>query len=62
MATMGTAYSLGEIDPEDTMGLSKKLANSPNWRPLVALNLIFFVMFYTPCFVAVVCISREAGS
>ncbi len=62
VATMGTAYSLGEVDPEETMGLSKKLANSPNWRPLVALSLIFFVMFYTPCFVAVVCISREAGS
>jgi ferrous iron transport protein B len=26
------------------------------------LSLIVFTIFYAPCFVAVVCISREAGS
>jgi ferrous iron transport protein B len=28
----------------------------------MALGLIVFTMFYSPCFVAVVCISRESGS
>ena len=62
VATLGTAYSLGEVDPENSEPLSAKLANSPNWRPLTALSLILFVMFYAPCFVSVVCIVREAGS
>lgn len=62
VATLGTAYSLGEVDPEESRSLSDTLAQSPAWRPLTALSLIVFVMFYAPCFVAVVCIAREAGS
>jgi ferrous iron transport protein B len=62
VSTLGTAYSLGEVDPEQSGSLSEKLANDPNWSPLMALGLIVFTMFYSPCFVAVVCISRESGS
>jgi ferrous iron transport protein B len=62
VATLGTAYSLGEVDSEQSRSLSDTLANSNHWRPLVALSLIAFVMFYAPCFVSVVCIAREAGS
>jgi len=62
VSTLGTAYSLVETDTENSGSLSQTLANSPKWRPLVALSLMVFIVFYTPCFVAVVCISREAGS
>ncbi|MHB8987354.1 MAG: ferrous iron transport protein B [Desulfobulbia bacterium] len=62
VATLGTAYSLGETDPENTASLSETLAKDPHWNPLVAMALIVFVMFYAPCFVTVVCISRESGS
>ncbi len=62
VATLGTAYSMGEVDPEESQPLSQKLVESPTWSPLVALSLIVFVMFYAPCFVSVVCIAREAGS
>ena len=62
VATLGTAYSLGDVDPAKAESLSEKLANSPQWRPLTALSLILFVMFYSPCFVSVVCIVREAGA
>jgi ferrous iron transport protein B len=62
VSTLGTAYSLGEVDPEATDSLGQKLAASPNWRPLTAAALIIFIMFYSPCFVTVVCIAREAGS
>lgn len=62
VSTLGTAYSLGNVDPEDTGSLSETLVAVPGWRPLVALSLILFVMFYAPCFVSVVCIAREAGS
>ncbi len=62
VSTLGTAYSLGEVDPEESGSLSDKLASAPGWTPLVALSLIVFTIFYAPCFVAVVCIAKEAGS
>ena len=62
VSTLGTAYSLGEIDPEESGALSDALAKDPAWSPLVALGLIVFTIFYAPCFVSVVCISKESGS
>jgi ferrous iron transport protein B len=62
VSTLGTAYSLGEVDPEASGALSETLASAPGWSPLVALGLIVFTMFYAPCFVSVVCISKESGS
>jgi len=62
VSTLGTAYSLGEVDPEGSGALSETLAKDPAWSPLVALVLIVFTMFYSPCFVSVICISRESGS
>ncbi|MBI5578870.1 MAG: ferrous iron transport protein B [Deltaproteobacteria bacterium] len=62
VSTLGTAYSLGEVDPEESGPLSEKLAETPGWRPLAALSLIVFTMFYAPCFASVVCICRESGS
>jgi ferrous iron transport protein B len=62
LSTLGTAYSLGEIDPEDGGSLSKTLASDPSWNKAKAFSLILFIMFYSPCFVTVVCIIKEAGS
>lgn len=61
VSTLGTAYSLGEVDPEDSSSLSTRLQNDPGWNSLKALALIVFSIFYAPCFVTVVCIVREAG-
>ena len=62
ISTLGTAYSMGEVDPEESLPLAQTLANDPNWNPVMAFALIVFVMFYAPCFITVVCIAREAGS
>jgi ferrous iron transport protein B len=62
VSTLGTAYSLGEIDAEKTGSLAMTLSSTTGWRPLVALSLIVFVIFYAPCVVSTVCISKEAGS
>jgi ferrous iron transport protein B len=62
VSTMGTAYALGAVDPQASTALAATLARSPQWRPLVAVSMIVFVMFYAPCFVTVACIAREAGS
>jgi len=62
VSTLGTAYSMGEVDPGHGESLAAKLAATPGWRPLVGLSLIVFTIFYAPCFVSVVCIVRESGS
>ncbi len=62
VSTLGTAYSLGDVDPEESASLSETLAASPDWSGLLALSVILFSMFYAPCFVSVVCMVRESGS
>ncbi|MEE4362601.1 MAG: ferrous iron transport protein B [Desulfotignum sp.] len=62
VSTLGTAYSLGDGDPEDAVSLSGRLQSAPGWGPITAFSLILFTIFYSPCFVAVVCIAKEAGS
>ena len=61
VSTLGTAYSLGSVDAEGAAPLADRLAAEPAWRPLTAWSVIIFVMFYAPCFVTVVCISRESS-
>jgi ferrous iron transport protein B len=62
VATLGTAYSLGEVDPEEGGSLPEKLKREPGWNPLTAFTLILFVMFYAPCFVTLVVMRRETGT
>ncbi len=62
LGTLGTAYSMGEVDPEEAEPLSERLHNDPKWNPLRALVLMIFVMIYAPCFVTVAVIRRESGS
>ena len=61
VSTLGTAYSLGEVDPEESEGLSELLATDAAWSPMVAVSLIIFIMLYAPCFVTVVAIARESS-
>jgi ferrous iron transport protein B len=62
VSTLGTAYSLGEVDPEDNTSLAQRLQSAPGWSALTAFALMIFTIFYAPCFVTVVCIARETGS
>jgi len=61
VSTLGTAYSLGDVDPDGAGSLSQRLKNAPNWNPLLAFTLIIFTMLYVPCFVTVVMIRRESS-
>jgi ferrous iron transport protein B len=61
VSTLGTAYSLGAVDAEATGSLSDRLTGEPGWNALKAWSMIIFVMFYAPCFVTIVCISRESS-
>jgi len=61
VSTLGTAYSLGEVDPEETASLSERLQKDPAWNPLQAFTLIVFTMLYVPCIATVVSIRRETS-
>ena len=61
ISTLGTAYSMGEVDTEQTDSLGERLKKDPNWNRVVAVAALIFIMFYAPCFVTVVCIAREAS-
>jgi ferrous iron transport protein B len=61
VSSLGTAYSLGEVDPEESAGLSEQLRTDPTWNVWVAVSLIAFVLLYAPCFVTVAVIGRELG-
>lgn len=61
VSSLGTAYSMGEVDVEQSEGLGKRLSSDPSWNIAVALALMVFVMLYSPCFVTVVAIAREAS-
>jgi len=61
VSSLGTAYSLGEVDPEESTGLAEKLSSDQHWNVWVAASLIAFVLLYAPCFVTVAVIGRELG-
>lgn len=61
VSTLGTAYSLGEVDPEDSSSLGEQLIAS-GWTMAHALSILVFVLLYAPCFVTVVAIKKETGS
>ncbi len=61
VATLGTAYSLGEVKAQAAESLSDKLKKEPGWNPLMAFTLIMFVMLYNPCLTTLVVIKKESG-
>ena len=62
ISTLGTAYSLSSGDADESSSLSAVLAADSAWSPLLALALIIFIMFYSPCFATLICIVKESGS
>jgi len=62
VSTLGTAYSMGEAEAEDTTSLSERLRVEPGWNPIMALALVIFTMLYMPCVATVAVIKRETGS
>ena len=61
VSTLGTAYSLGEKEPEQSRALSQRLRSDPNWSPLLAFTLVIFTMLYVPCFATVISIKKESS-
>ncbi len=61
ISTLGTVYSMGDIDDENAESLGERLVKDPAWNSVVAVSALIFIMFYAPCFVTVVCIAKEAS-
>ncbi|MBW2093788.1 MAG: ferrous iron transport protein B [Deltaproteobacteria bacterium] len=61
ISTLGTAYSLGETDPEAAGSLSDRLKSDPRWDPLLAFTFLVFTMLYVPCFATVIIMSKESS-
>ena len=62
VSTLGTAYSLGEVDPEEAESLSSRIAGDPHWNKANAAALMIFTLLYAPCFVSIVVVGQETGS
>ncbi|QJB58068.1 ferrous iron transport protein B [Pseudodesulfovibrio sp. zrk46] len=61
VSTLGTAYSMGEVDTEETQPLSDRLVADADFSKATAVALILFTMLYAPCFVTVVAMARESS-
>lgn len=61
VSTLGTAYSMGEVDPEEVDPLTERLVADPEFTTASAVALILFTMLYAPCFVTVVAMARESS-
>ncbi|HUU85901.1 MAG TPA: ferrous iron transport protein B [Phycisphaerae bacterium] len=62
IGTLGVAYSMGDVHPENSGSLSAQLADDEHWSRLQAVAMLIFVMIYAPCMSTLAVIRREAGS
>ena len=61
VSTLGTAYSLGEVDAEEAAPLSERISQDKTFSRSAAMALIVFVILYAPCFVTIVTMARESS-
>lgn len=62
VGTMGTIYSLGGEENEESTPLREKIGKDPAYSPAMALALMVFTLIYLPCMVAMAAWHKEAGS
>ncbi len=61
ISTLGTAYSLGEVNTEHASSLQARIANDPTWNKIKAISFMVFVLLYSPCFISIVTIAQESS-
>lgn len=62
ISTLGTAYSLGEVDDEDSEAtLATRIRADEHWTTANAVALLLFTLLYSPCFVTLAVIKQETG-
>ncbi|MDP3429653.1 MAG: nucleoside recognition domain-containing protein, partial [Desulfomicrobium sp.] len=58
VSTLATAHSLSDGEEQN---FSSRIATAAGWNTSVAISLMIFVLLYSPCFVTVIAIAREAS-
>lgn len=61
ISTLGTAYSLGEIDEDNESSLADRIRADSHWTVANAVALLLFTLLYSPCFVTLAVIKKESG-
>jgi ferrous iron transport protein B len=61
VSTLGTAYSMAEIDPENPAALGERLKSDPHWTIPAVIGCMAFILLYAPCFVTVIAMARESS-
>ena len=61
VATLGTAYSLGEINEDNESSLADRIRADSHWTTANAVALLLFTLLYSPCFVTLAVIRQESG-
>jgi len=61
VSTLGTAYSLGELENAGATSLSQRIASDPQWNKVAAISAMLFVLLYAPCFVTIIVMARESS-
>lgn len=62
VSTLGTAYSLGEVDPEEADSLKDMIKADPHWNKANAASLLVFVLLYAPCVVTIGAMKSETNT
>ncbi|MDR2604040.1 MAG: ferrous iron transport protein B [Desulfovibrio sp.] len=62
ISTLGTAYSLGEVDAENASGLEQYIQADKSWTKPKVMAFLLFTLLYSPCFVTLTVIKQESGS
>lgn len=62
ISTLGTAYSLGEIDEDNESTLADRIRADAHWTKANAVALLLFTLLYSPCFVTLAVIRQESGA
>jgi ferrous iron transport protein B len=61
VSTLGTAYSLGEVDTEEAEGLAEQIRADKHWGIANAIALLLFTLLYSPCFPTLAVIRSETS-
>ena len=62
VSTLGTIYSMGGEEDENSDDLRQAMKDDPVFNPLVALSLMAFTLLYSPCLAVLAVIRRETNS
>ena len=62
VTTLGTIYSLGNINPKESESLRDKMKKDSSWTPLKAISFLMFCLIYLPCIAVMAVFYKESGS